>query len=66
MHGNKVRIVSDLYNEHKEHYGMFGEEAIPVDLYGKRVFSEKKDSNRKEAADDIQEFYGLTGKKGFS
>lgn len=66
MSDRKIRIVSDRYNEFKDQYGMFGSEAIPVDLYGKRVWPEKKDSNLKEAGEDIQEYYGLTGKKGFS
>ena len=66
MSDKKVRISSDCFNEYKDHYGFFGGEVIPVDMYGKRVWAEKKDSNLKEAATDIQEYYGLTGKKGFS
>ena len=66
MSDRKVRITSDLFNEHKDNYEFFGGEAIPVDLYGKRVWPTKSASNNQEAAKDIQEFYGLTGKKGFS
>ena len=66
MSDRKIRITSDCYNEYKDNYGMFGAEAIPVDLYGKRVWPSKSDSNAKEAAEDIQEYYGLTGKKGLS
>lgn len=66
MSDRKVRIVSDLYNECKDDYGFFGGEVIPVDLYGKRVWAEKSDANRKQAAEDIQDYYGLTGKKGLS
>lgn len=66
MSDRKVRIVSDRFNECKDEYGFFGGEAIPVDMYGKRVWAEKKASNLQEAAEDIKEFYGLTGKKGFS
>lgn len=66
MLDKKIRIASDHFNECKDDYGFFGEEAIPVDINGRRVWSDKKDSNREEAAEDIQEYYGLTGKKGFS
>lgn len=65
MSDNKIRVKADCYNEYKGQYGEFmGEDIIPVDLYGKRVWSEKRDSNFQEAGEDIQEFYGLTGKKG--
>lgn len=66
MSDRKIRIASDCYNEYKDNYGFFGGEVIPVDLNGKRVWPTKSDSNLKEAAEDIKEFYGLTGKKGFS
>ncbi len=66
MSDRKIRIVSDCFNEYQDSYGGFGGEAIPVDLYGKRVWPTKADSNRQEAAEDIQEYYGLTGKKGLS
>ena len=63
-----MRIKSDKFDEYKEEmseYGM-GEDCVPVDLYGKRVFKSKADSNLKEAAEDIKEFYGLNtqGLKG--
>ena len=45
MLDKKIRIASDCYNEYKEGYGMFGGEVIPVDMYGKRVWPEKKASN---------------------
>lgn len=66
MSDRKMRITSDCYNEYKDMYSMFGEEAIPVDMNGKRVWPNKADSNLKEAAEDIQEYYGLTGEKGLS
>lgn len=66
MSDRKIRIVSDRYNEFKDQYGMFGEEVISVDMNGRRVWPSKEAGNSKEAAEDIKEYYGLTGKKGFS
>ena len=62
MYDKKIRIAADCFNE----YDAWGGDAIPVDLYGKRVWPTKSDANRQEAAEDIKEYYGLTGKKGLS
>ena len=62
----KVRIASDYFNEFTGGLGYFGEEAIPVDMNGHRVWATKKDSNQKEAAEDIKDLYGLQGNRGFS
>lgn len=64
-----MRIKSDRYDEHMEsmkEYGMEDMDAIPVDLYGKRVWKSKADSNLQEAAEDIKEFYDLEGDTGLS
>ena len=68
MSDRKIRVVSDCYNEYKDGYGMysFGGDVIPVDMNGRRVWPSKEKSNLQEASQDIQEYYGLTGKKGFS
>lgn len=62
MHTHKVRIKSDRYDEHMESMKEYGieEDAIPVDLYGKRVFKNKNDANNLENAnEDIKDFYDL-------
>ena len=69
LHKHKTRVKSDRYDEHmesKREYGMgeMMEDTIPVDLYGKRVFKSKADSNLQEAAEDIKEFYDLGGNLG--
>ena len=62
MLGKKTRIVSDCFNEYSEYMP----DAVPVDLYGKRVWKTKGEASVESAGEDIREFYGLTGKKGFS
>lgn len=62
MSDRKIRVVSDRFNNFDNFFG----DAIPVDLYGKRVWPTKSDSNRAEAAEDIKTYYGLEGDKGFS
>lgn len=70
MHKHKMRIRSDRYDEHMDsmkEYGMedMGMEAVPVDLYGKRVFKNKTNkSNLTDAAEDIKEYYDLEGNLG--
>jgi hypothetical protein len=59
----KLRIVSDKFNQRTEIMNNFSFEEIPIDLYGKRVFPTGKD-NIQKAAEDIREYYGLTGKDG--
>ena len=68
MRDSKLRISSDRYNQFKEGMGGFGgENVIPVDLYGKRVFPNKNDpANLTNAARDIQEYYDLTGEAGLT
>mgnify|MGYP001613582783 CR=1 FL=1 len=66
MRDSKLRISSDRYNQFTEGMGGFsGDNVIPVDLYGKRVYPNKNDSaNLVNAAKDIQEYYDLTGTAG--
>jgi len=68
MHNHKLRIVSDKFDEYKESmgaYGMTDSNAIPVDLYGKRIFPDKNNpSNLTDAAEDIKEYYKLEGTGG--
>ena len=55
-----MRIKADRYNKYKKE-GLYemGED-FPVDLYGKRIFPNKSDSNNlKNAGEDIQKFYDL-------
>jgi len=65
-----MRIVSDKFNKHQERMqteSSMEYESFPVDLYGKRVFPKKSDSqNLANAAKDIKEYYGLNGDDGLS
>lgn len=54
-----VRIKSDRIGEFENY---FGEEAIPVDMYGRRVFNTKDAENTEKAAQDIKDYYGLNTK----
>lgn len=58
----KIRISSDLIGTHGENMGFFGEEVIPVDMYGRRVFTSKDEGNQEKAAQDILDYYGLNTK----
>lgn len=66
----KVRIAADKFNHHKDMMNMMDNmeyREIPVDLYGKMVFPNKDNpQNLEDAARDIREYYGLTGKDGLS
>lgn len=63
----KMRVASDKYYEFTERYGgMTGDNVIPVDMYGHRVWPTKDVANQQQAADDIKEYYGLKGDCGFS
>ena len=60
MHNQKTRVRADKFDEYQESmkvYGMEDSNAIPVDLYGKRVWKTKADSNLQEAGEDIKEAY---------
>lgn len=64
----RTRIASDQYQKRKKHHEEMmtmsmedmKDSEIPVDLYGKRVFTKKDDGNLEKAAKDIQEYYCLT------
>lgn len=64
MATHSVRIASDKFDKRMgSNYTEYKE--IPVDLYGKMVFPNKDNpSNLEDAAQDIREYYGLTGEDG--
>ena len=66
MSGKKIRVVSDRYDKFSANTFFGGGDVIPVDMNGRRVWSSKKDSNFKEAGEDIKDYYGLEGDKGLS
>ena len=68
MHKHKTRVYSDRHDEYKksqEAYGMVTEDLVPVDLYGKRIITNKQDaSNLQNVGEDVKEFYDLEGEHG--
>ena len=65
MYDNKIRVTSDRYDQKIEEMGEMGGRIIPVDLYGKRVTKTKTDPNNlSNIAEDIKEYYDLTGEAG--
>ncbi len=60
----KMRVKSDRYDEYVKENAWAGDQCIPVDLYGKRVFPNKSANNLEAAGEDIKEFYDLEGDYG--
>ena len=58
----KMQIRSDRYSQYKKD-NPWSDNCVPVDLYGKQVFTTGKD-NLEKAGEDIKEFYDLTGDAG--
>lgn len=54
-----IRVKSDRMSEVEDYFG----DVIPVDMYGRRVFTSKDAGNQEKAAQDILDYYGL-GTKG--